>query len=93
MKEIETVIEYADQRGAFITTNEGRWIRRIRQLQEKYPDEVCLIAVPETNQGILLAKVPVKWVKIAPMKKYTLTDEERQKRSENLRKIIRNAKN
>ena len=77
---METVIEYSiKDQPANITSDEGKWIRHIRKLAEEYPDDVRIVAQPETNDGAIFAYFPVKWVKVKPPVKRELGDEQKQK--------------
>lgn len=71
----ENVIEFL--RGdatATVTVCQGRYISRIRELKERFPDEVEITDDPETNGGYMVAHVPTTWIKINPPRE--LTDEQ-----------------
>lgn len=69
------------------SSNERRWITKITKLAAKHPDEVRIIATPETNDGCLCVHIPKSWLKISPPKKLNLTDEQRQAAAERMRQI------
>ena len=75
---METALEYSDRSFAYFSSDEFFWIRRIRKLKEQYPDEVSIEYEPETNDGCICAKVPVKWFKIEPPRKVNMTDEQKR---------------
>lgn len=88
--ENENAIEWLDNRQkATVTLHGGRLKNRVMRLAEEYPDEVEIRREPDDNGGFLVAKIPVKWVKIAPPRRLELTDE----RKEELRKQIKVAQN
>lgn len=86
---METCINYCEPGFAYMSSDERRWINRIRQLNEKHPDECIILRQPETNEGCIYAKFPIKWVRVSPPKQVVLTDEDRAKRREILLKSRR----
>lgn len=89
---METSIAYLDYDKAVVSTDEQKWHRRIRELQKEYPDQVRIKYEPETNDGNMVAEIPVKWVRIRPPKRMNLTDEQRAKYAEMARNLsARNA--
>lgn len=68
---METCINYCDKEAAFFSSDERRWITKIRKLKEKYPDDIDIIAEPETNDGCIYCKLPSRWLKIQPKRIYT----------------------
>lgn len=66
MRLIETCINYCEPTFAYISSNEGRWISRIRKLQAERPGEVTIIRQPENNDGFIYAKFPYRWAKVSP---------------------------
>ena len=73
---METSIDYTDYTVAVVSTDEPKWHRRLRKFREQYPDQVHIKYEPETNDGNMVATVPVKWVKISPPKRMNYTDEQ-----------------
>ena len=85
MSEIETVFNYCGVGGdGYFSSTEGKFIRRVMQLKEQYPDQVDIISKPEENGGCVYVKMPRSWLKIAPPRKIELSDEEVAKRRERL---------
>lgn len=82
---METSIDYTDYDKAVVSTDEPKWHRKIRAYKEQYPDLVRIKYEPETNDGNMVAEVPVKWIKISPPRALNLTDEQRAERAERLR--------
>lgn len=83
---METSIDWVDLTVAVVSTDEGKWIRRIRSYKERFPDLVRIKTEPEGNDGNMVAEVPTNWVKIAPTKGLTMSDEQRAVLAERLRK-------
>lgn len=83
---METCIDYTDYDKAVVSTDEAKWHRHLRRLREQYPDQVRIKVEPETNDGNMIAEIPVKWVKIKPPRAVTLTDEQIAERVEKMRK-------
>lgn len=53
---------------ALVTFSQGRFINQIKELEERFPEDVQVLRVAEENCGYLLAKVPVRYIKIrSPM--------------------------
>lgn len=86
---IETCISYCEPDKAFMSSNERRWINKIRKLADKHPDEIKILREPENNDGFIYASFPPRWVKIRPPKAVNMTAEQRQERSERMRKRMR----
>ena len=84
---MDTGISYCSPDWAYISSDEERWKNKIRKMADERPDEVIIIKEPESNNGYIYAKIPPKWVLIKPPVKMDLTDEERAKRAERLRKF------
>ena len=84
--ENENAIEWLDSRDkATVTLHGGRLKNRVLRLAEEDPDEVESRREPDGNGGFLVAKSPVKWVKITPPRKLELTDEQKEELRERLK--------
>ena len=82
---METCINYCEPGFAYISSDEWRWIQRVRSLADDHPDECFIMKQPEDNGGFIYAKLPQKWVKINPPRKgVPLSPEERAIRTERL---------
>lgn len=80
---IETGCSYqGDSKVAYFSSSERKWIKRMKTLMEKYPNDVEVIGEPDENDGCLYVKIPREWFKISPPKQLNISDEERQKRKE-----------
>lgn len=84
---METCINYCTTDCAYVSSDERRWINRIRKLKEQHPEEVRIIREPDGNDGCIYASVPVKWVRVNPTKKMNLTDEQRDKIRDRLKSM------
>ena len=81
---METCFNYTDKEYGYLSTDERRFITKVRRLQEKFPDKVRIIAEPEDNDGCLYCELPTEWFTIRVKKKMDLTDEQRQRIAERL---------
>lgn len=71
----ENVIEFVrDGKTATLSLSQRRYITRVKQLAERYPDECKILA--ENEDGSLYAHIPVDWIRINPGK--DLTDEKKE---------------
>ena len=81
----ETCFNYCDQKQAFFSSDEAKWIRQIHKLKEAYPDQVTILAEPETNDGCIYCKLPVSTLKIKFPRAYS--EEQREMMAANLAKV------
>lgn len=84
---METCINYCEPGFAFISSDERKWINRIRKLHAEHPGEVFIIKQPEINEGFIYAKFPQKWARVTPPRKISISDDDRARRAEQLRLI------
>lgn len=84
---METCFNYVDKEKGFFSSDERRFITKIRKLQAKYPEQVRIIKEPEDNDGCIYAELPTAWFTIRVPKKMNLTDEKRQELSERMKRI------
>ena len=78
---METCIEYCEPGWAWMSTDERRWINKLRKLAHERPDECIILKQPEENDGFIYAKFPQKWVRVNPPKVVNMTEEERAARA------------
>lgn len=82
--EKDNVIEFLkDSKTATCTFSQGRYISKIKELAEKYPDRVQI--VKENADGTLLAHVPVSAIKINIIER-NLSEEQKRMAAERLSK-------
>lgn len=88
--ENENAIEFLkDSDRATATLCQGRFIIRVRKLAESHPGECQIVA--ENKSGSIVAHIPTSWIKINPPRE--LSEEERQKRAEQMRQNLFYAEN
>ena len=83
-REYETSITYTSPI-AYFSSDEKRWINRIRKLKESNPDEVSILRQPDDNDGCIYASVPSQWLKVSPPRKLSYTDAQREAMGERLK--------
>lgn len=89
---METCFNYCDDKQAFFSSDERKWITRIRKLQAQNPDEVIILRQPETNDGCIYAKLPASYLKIQPKKKMVMTEERKEQLMKQLEKTRKKPK-
>lgn len=87
---METCFNYTDKEVAYFSTDERRFITKVRKLKEKFPDQVRIIAEPEENDGCLYCELPVRWFTIRIPKKMNFTDEQREEMSVRMKSVAEN---
>lgn len=90
---METCFNYTNKERAFFSTDERKFITKVRKLKEKYPDEVRIIKEPEDNDGCLYCELPTKWFTIRVPKKMNLTDEQRQEIAARMKRNVAHSPN
>lgn len=83
---METCFNYCDSKVAFISSDERKWISRIRKLAEEHPNEIAILRQPEANDGCIYASLPASWLKVQAKRKVELTEEEKAALRERLAK-------
>ena len=84
---METCFNYTEKEHGFFSSDERRFINKVRMLKEKYPEQVRIIAEPEENDGCIYCEMPTAWFTIRVPKKRELTDEQRMELSERMKRI------
>ena len=85
--DMETTFNYTDKEHGYFSSDERKFISKVRKLKEQYPDQVRIIAEPEENDGCIYAEMPTAWFTIRVPKKVVLTDEQKQILSERMRQV------
>ena len=75
---METCFDYVNRDMGYFSSDERRFITKIRKLKQKFPDQVQILAEPENNGGCIYCSLPSSWLKIIP--KREVTDDERELR-------------
>jgi len=78
---METCLNYCFERNrndyiAYFSSDEQRWINRIRKLQKQHPGEITILAEPGENDGCIYCSIPQSWFKIQPPIKRELSEDE-----------------
>ena len=84
---METCFNYTNTETAYFSSDERRYVNKVRKLKEQYPEQVRIIAEPEENNGCIYCELPSRWFTIRVPKKVDLTDEQKQERSERMRRV------
>ena len=84
---METCFNYTNKERAYFSTDERKFISKVRRLKEQFPDEVRIIAEPEKNDGCLYCELPTAWFTVRVPKKRVLTEEQRQELSDRLKRM------
>lgn len=82
----ETSCSYCGGADLYFSSDERRWINKIRKLKEAYPDQVTIIAEPEANDSCIYCKLPVDWLKLKPPVKRNMTEKQREEARERMMK-------
>lgn len=81
---METCFNYCSKKHGYFSSDERKFITKVRKLKEKYPDEVRIIAEPENNDGCIYCELPVEWLSIRPPRKMNFTEEQKRASAERL---------
>lgn len=81
---METSISYTDKT-AYFSSDEPKWIRRVREWHDQLPEYVEILAEPEDNDGCIYCRIPANWMSIRPKKGLFMSEEERAEIGERLR--------
>lgn len=84
--DMETSCSYTDK-DAWVSSDERKWISKIKELAEKYPDDVEIRRMPESNDGCIYARIPASWFKIQPKFHRNISDEQRAALATRARKL------
>ena len=87
---METCFNYTEKDHGFFSSDERKFITKVRKLKEQYPEQVRIIAEPEDNDGCIYAEMPTAWFTIRVPVKRVLTDEQKQILSERIKRTHRN---
>ena len=84
---METCFDYCNKEHGYFSTDERKYISKVRRLKEQHPDKVRIINEPEDNDGCLYCELPVEWFTIRVPVKRVLTDEQRSELSARMKRI------
>lgn len=74
---------------ATLYTCEQKWMQKIKQLHQEYPNEVTIITDSSEYMNV---HIPKSWVKIKPPRKMNLSEEQRQAAAARLAEARKNKK-
>ena len=75
----ETAVGYLNiDSYATFSSSEQKWINKILKLCETHPNEITIEHEPESNNGMLVARIPKSWLKVSPPRQREMTDEQRE---------------
>ena len=83
--DMETCFDYCNREHGYFSSDEWKFIRKVRKLKEQYPDKVRIIREPEENDGCLYCELPIEWFSIRPPRKMNLTDEQKREIADRLK--------
>ena len=63
-RDIETCFNYTAREAGYFSSNEQRWITRILKLKDQYPELVTILKMPEDNDGVIYARLPVTFLRL-----------------------------
>lgn len=84
-KDIETCFNYNSREAGYFSSNEPKFINKVRKLAEEHPDEVTILAEPENNDGTIYAKMPISYFRIQAPVRRNHSEEEKAYLRERLR--------
>ena len=84
---METCFNYVDKERAYFSSDERRYVNKVRKLKEKYPKEVRIIAEPEENNGCIYCELPAAWFTIRVPKKMNFSEEHKAELAERMRHV------
>ena len=82
---MDCAIDWTDHKTAFVSVDDMSWINKLEKLKSEHPDEVDILFTPEENDGMLVARLPKRWIKIMPPRR--MSEEQRQACVERLAKM------
>lgn len=87
---METCFDYCNKEHGYFSTDERKYISKVRKLKEKYPDKVRIIKEPDENNGCLYCELPVEWFTIRVPKRMNYTDEQKEEMSVRMKRMHMN---
>lgn len=75
---METSFTTTDKKIVYASTDDAAMIRHLRKIIAAAPDEVTVLAEPETNDGCLYVKFPAKYLTVRMPRKREYTEEEKK---------------
>ena len=88
---METSLNITDKEVAYFSSDERKWIAKVRKLKEQRPDEVQIIREPEENDGCIYCTLPADWFKLTATR--IISDEQRELLRERAMRTLVNSQN
>lgn len=79
---METCFNYCSADKAYFSSDERRWINRVRKLKENNPDQIRIIAEPDENDGCIYCELPIRYLHVFAPSKRELTEEQKEEMRE-----------
>lgn len=79
---------FKDSQTATVQFSQKRFVNRVKSLAASHPEECQIVA--ENMDGSILAHVPVKWIKITPIRIYNEDQMKRIRKNLSIARAIRN---
>ena len=84
---METCFNYCDDKVAFFSSDERKWLNRIHKLKEQFPEQITIIREPEVNDGCIYCKLPASALRVQLKQKVELSAERKQELSERMKRM------
>lgn len=84
---METCFNYCSKEHGYFSSDERKFINRIRKLKKKYPDQVLILVEPEENNGCIYCQLPSEWLKVSPPVIRNFTEEQRAEMSVRMKQV------
>lgn len=81
---METCFNYCNKEYGYFSSDERKFVTKIKKLKEQYPDKVLILADPENNDGCIYCRLPIEWFTIRVPTKRMLTDEQKEELAKRL---------
>ena len=70
-------------------SDDPSWRIKFLKLAAEHPDKVVVKIRPEDNDGAVIIKIPVSFVKISPPRRVSMTDDQRAALADRMRNLAR----
>lgn len=85
---METCFNWTDTNVCYASSDQRHWIAVIRRVAKEHPDEVTVLAEPETNDGCIYVKMPTSYIHVyAPRKNAEVSEERRAELAANMGRV------
>ena len=77
--------KYQNDNVAFFSSDEQKWITKMRKLASEHPDEITILKQPEDNDGTIYCRLPQSWLRVNPPR--VLSEELKQTLSDRMKAL------